>query len=363
MTENELKSLTRKQLVKLAMEEEIKNYSRMTKAELMAKLSRPNTEAKTGEKATVHIKHPVSQSEKPPLPALGCEQNQIEEAKYYVGPADYRIEEQVADLPAGYGDNKIVALARDPYWIYTYWEVSPQSIQQARAALGEKWEAAKSILRVYDITDKEFNGENANRSFDIELNGGASNWYINVGEPNRCYCIDIGLLTTDGRLYTLARSNTVLLPRDSMSDVVDEEWMSSRQDAEKMYALSGGFGIGAGSLELQEMMQERLKRELASGAVSSWESGISREKKRDFWFTLDAELVVYGATEPNASVTIQNKPINLRPDGTFSLRFALPNGEQVIPVTATSADKVESRTITPVVSRNTNKSASITGKP
>ncbi len=129
--------------------------------------------------------------------------------------------------------------------------------------------------------------------------------------------------------------------------------MSNREEAEKMYALSGGFGVGAGSLELREKMQERLQRELASGAVSSWASGIQREKKRGFWFTLDTELIVYGATEPNAKVTLQGKPLNLRSDGTFSLRFALPDGEQVIPVTATSADKVESRTITPVVNRQT----------
>ncbi len=359
MTEKELTSLTRKQLVALAMDEGIKNYSRMTKAKLIENLSAKSPKANADKKTPVHTTHPVSKEEKPQHTALAYEQDQVEEAKYYIGPTEYRIEGQTADLPSGYGDNKIVALVRDPYWIYTYWEVSPHSIQQAKAALGEKWNGAKSILRVYDITDREFNGENANKSFDIELNGGVSNWYINVGEPNRCYCIDIGVLTADGQLYTLARSNAVTPPRDSMSEVVDEEWMSSREDAEKMYALSGGFGIGAGSLELQEMMQERLKRELSSGGSSSWESGISREKKRGFWFILDAELVVYGATEPNASVTIQNRPVNLRPDGTFSLRFALPNGEQVIPVTATSADKVEARTITPVVNRSTNKSATV----
>jgi hypothetical protein len=362
MTEKELNSLTRQRLVKLAMQQRVKNYSRMSKAELVAQLSQKGVKAttKTKDKTPIHTAQPLTRREQPSEKPLRQEQEQVEEAKYYVGPVEYRMVEQAADLPPGYGDNRIVALVRDPYWVYAYWEISPHRIQQAKQDLAEKWEGAKSVLRVYDITDREFDGHNAHCHFDIEIKGGANNWYINVGQPNRCYCVDIGLLTVDGQLYTLARSNQVTTPRDSMSDIVDEEWMSNREDAEKMYALSGGFGIGAGSLELREKMQERFKMELASGGVSSWASGIQREKKRGFWFVLDTELIVYGATEPDAKVTLQGKPINLRPDGTFSLRFALPDGEQVLPVTATSADNVESRTITPRVSRQTSKKACLT---
>jgi hypothetical protein len=64
-------------------------------------------------------------------------------------------------------------------------------------------------------------------------------------------------------------------------------------------------------------------------------------------------LIVYGATEPDAKVTVQGKPINLRQDGTFTLRFALPDGKQVIPVKAVSSDLEEERTITPIVTRET----------
>jgi hypothetical protein len=361
MNEQKLSSLTRKQLLELAMQRKIKNYSRMNKGELIARLCQQaaTTEAKSEETAPAHTAQPSLSNEQASVRPLRQEQERVEDAKYYMGPAEYRVTEQAADLPAAYGDNIIVALVRDPYWIYTYWEVSPQLIQKAKAELAEKWETAKSVLRVYDITDKEFNGSNANHYFDIEISGGATNWYVNVGQPNRSYCVDIGLLTADGQLYILARSNQVTTPRDSMSDVVDEKWMSNREEAEKIYSLSGGFGIGAGSLELQEKMQERFRMELASGAISSWASGIMREKKRGFRFVLDTELIVYGATEPDAEVTLQGKRINLRPDGTFSARFALPDGEQLIPVTATSADKLESRTITPTVSRHTTRKATL----
>ncbi|MGB9613167.1 MAG: DUF4912 domain-containing protein, partial [Candidatus Margulisiibacteriota bacterium] len=61
----------------------------------------------------------------------------------------------------------------------------------------------------------------------------------------------------------------------------------------------------------------------------------------------------YGATEPTATVTIQGRKINLREDGTFTLRFALPDGRQVIPIEAIRDDGLERRKITPIVERKT----------
>jgi hypothetical protein len=63
-----------------------------------------------------------------------------------------------------------------------------------------------------------------------------------------------------------------------------------------------------------------------------------KPRRRDFWFNVNAELIVYGATEPSARVTIGGRPIKLRPDGTFSYRFALPDGNYELPAAATSVD-------------------------
>jgi hypothetical protein len=56
----------------------------------------------------------------------------------------------------------------------------------------------------------------------------------------------------------------------------------------------------------------------------------------DFWLKVNAELIVYGSTEPGAAVTIGGYPIGLRPDGSFSFRFALPDGAYTLPVVATA---------------------------
>jgi hypothetical protein len=67
--------------------------------------------------------------------------------------------------------------------------------------------------------------------------------------------------------------------------------------------------------------------------------GIEEQKpRRDFWFNVNAELIVYGATEPTARVTIGGREIKLRPDGTFSYRFALPDGQFDLPAEAVSVD-------------------------
>ena len=61
------------------------------------------------------------------------------------------------------------------------------------------------------------------------------------------------------------------------------------------------------------------------------------QRPEGFWLNVNAELVVYGATEPDAVVTIGGRPIRIRPDGTFSYRFALPDGNYELPVCALSA--------------------------
>lgn len=84
-------------------------------------------------------------------------------------------------------------------------------------------------------------------------------------------------------------------------------------------------------------------------------SPVKKQEKGAFWLVVDCELIVYGATEPDAKVTVQGRPIALRKDGTFTLRFALPDGRQEIPVVAKSARIDETRSITPVVTRKTTR--------
>lgn len=155
------------------------------------------------------------------------------------------------DLPDGYGDNHIYLMVRDPYWIFSYWEIQKENQEKALRELGGNWDGVSSILRIYDVSDKK----NAPSHFDILIQGLAKSWYINV-QPNRSYVVEIGLIDRNGRFAVLARSNEITTPRAGMSEVIDERWMGI--DFDKMYALSGGFQVGKSSAELQKLMEERL---------------------------------------------------------------------------------------------------------
>ncbi|MDD5072952.1 MAG: DUF4912 domain-containing protein [Candidatus Omnitrophica bacterium] len=279
--------------------------------------------------------------------------DRAEESKYYPRPTPYLPPRQWEheELPSKYGDTRIVVMTRDPHWIFAYWEVGDERRMQIEREASASWDNLRKVLRVYDVTGKGFNGSNANRFFDIDINSAAANWYINVGEADRSWCVDLGVITSSGKFILIARSNIVSTPRDSASDVIDEEWMSIEEQFLKLYGLWGGFaGASPGKARIKKIMKERLQQALASGGISSF---VRPEKFRGFWMVVNTELIVYGATEPDAAVTVQGRPIKLNRDGSFSLRFALPDGEQVIPVKGVSHDKAEERTITPIVKKYT----------
>jgi Uncharacterized protein conserved in bacteria len=278
----------------------------------------------------------------------------VEESKFFIGPAAPSvsdIDRRFQELPVGYGDTRIVIQVRDPYWLHAYWEVTHEKLHSIRQQVGDIVDGARRILRVYDVTNVMFDGSNANHFYDIDINDFASNWYLNVGGPGRSFCVEIGLLLGDGRFIVLARSNFVTTPLDGPSWITDEEWMIVEDDFNRLYGLSAGLGIGLSSMDLRKQIKEKM-RNISSGVLSSPSVG-QRVAARKFWLVVNTELIVYGATEPGAKVTVQGRPVALSPDGTFSLRFALPDGEQVIPVKAVSPDNVEERVITPVVKKKT----------
>jgi hypothetical protein len=284
------------------------------------------------------------------------QEEQIERSKYDVGVPTKDLSAKVSkDLPAGYGRDRIVLMVRDPYWLHAYWELTRHAVKRAEAALGQDWHGAKPILRLLDVTSHDSTSPAELPVRDIEIHGGCNNWYLEVQNPPRSFRVDIGYLARNGQFYVLARSNVVATPRAGISDRIDENWSDfDVSKADRIYAMSGGFDPSASSLELKQLFEERLRRPMGSPAVTSFGSGAFQfGKERKFWFNVDAELIVYGATEPSAKVTLQGEPVKLRPDGTFTMRFSLPDSRQIIPAVAVSADGVDERTIVLAVERNT----------
>lgn len=260
-------------------------------------------------------------------------------------------------LQGGHTKDRIVVVVRDPYWLHVFWELTHQSVQRAEAALGQDWHGARPILRVCDVSAQDTTSTAEAIVRDVDIHGGCNNWYIDVPQPPRSYRIDVGYLSKRGQFYVLARSNVVTTPKAGVSDAVDENWSDAdAKQADRLYAMSSGFDPSAGDTRaLKEFLEERFRRPLHSPALPNTVIAPPPSKDRKFFFTIDAEMIVFGRTSVGARVTIQGEPVKLRPDGTFTMRYSFPDGRQILPAIAESADGVEERKIVLAVERNTKE--------
>ncbi len=157
-------------------------------------------------------------------------------------------------IPHNYGVDRLVLMARDPHWLYAYWEITATKQEEFKKNYGhEAWCSTRPVLRVYDVTGLEFDGNNAKMYKDIHVREHTDNWHIEVGEPDCSFCVDLGRIFPDGRFVTLLRSNIVTTPRASLSDRLDEEWMW----IEGLYQSMGRFQYGTSSPMIIEELAMR----------------------------------------------------------------------------------------------------------
>lgn len=263
------------------------------------------------------------------------------------------------ELPPGYNEDKIVLQVRDPWWVHAYWDLREATLGEIGVRWGDAFLDARAVLRVYDVTAVDFNGNNAHKYFDVQIQMEARSWYLNLQETARSWCVDLGFVLRDGQFICIARSNVITTPADGPSHLTDEEWMVPDDLFAYLYrsAFRDGGLLGPNSPGGRRW-QDRpaisvTSPGLFSPSISSPVYHPRVGRKKDFWLVVNTELIVYGATEPDAQVTVCGKPVKLNPDGTFSLRFALPDGQQSIPVQAYSKDGEDERLITPHVTKET----------
>jgi len=251
--------------------------------------------------------------------------------------------------------DRMVLMVRGPYWMHAFWEVSPRSIERAQSALGQEWHGARPVLRVLRIESGLQGSPSEQVIREIEVHGGVKNWFIDVRESLRCR-VEIGYRTVTGRFHALVRSNAVNTPAASQCDTLDAHWGDIVNDCDRIYAMSGGFSPENNSTELQELFEERLRRPMGPPSAVRAEPAVDEEGEptiTTFQLEVDAELIVYGATRPDAYVTLQGEPVKVQPDGTFRVRVDLPNKRQVLPIVASVPNGGGRQTVVMAVERNT----------
>ncbi|EKV57764.1 DUF4912 domain-containing protein [Brachyspira hampsonii] len=127
----------------------------------------------------------------------------------------------VRELPERYKETKLVLMMRDPEWCFFYWDISDEDINY-HSLKGKRISVRIFHVFGYDITNGEIHKE-------IEVNYIYGDRYVNLAMPHAYFIGELGYYDENNRFIVLARSNMIYAPRDSMSNVYDEEWMVNEE--------------------------------------------------------------------------------------------------------------------------------------
>ena len=167
------------------------------------------------------------------------------------GPAvENREFDNLGELPSGYGQMFIVA--RDPHWLFTYWDFDYAAFPEKR----------RLLLQVFRGPELETS---------IEINEIARNWYIPVQQADADYRVEFVLRGEDGAARTIGEAGPTHTPPESISP----QWES--QFATVPFHLGFNFlldVIDAAKVTGEPLAQAlaRLQQTAASnlGGPSSW---------------------------------------------------------------------------------------------
>ena len=333
--------------------------------------------------------------------------------KFALGPTPpaQQFGAETAELPDAYGTRRLFLTARDPHWLYAHWDLTRAQLTRYNAQSAD----GHLMLRIYaDVAlgspISEIHVHPDSRHWFVHVERAAAPYATELGYYDRAR--KWKRIAASAATFTppdaLASDTTVEFatipieaPFEHLLALIKEAMQENLPLAQAVEALrQAGYPelppaastpvaawtlaqeralaqlvsidqvrrVWIGSLEVTELIRRHLVREVSSlgarqfslptsplGAMSSVSSPFGGGvPTKGFWFNVNAELVIYGATEADAAVTIGGRLIKLRPDGSFSYRFALPDGRYELPIVAVSADQTDGRAAELKFSRKTD---------
>lgn len=267
---------------------------------------------------------------------------------------------------------QVVFLPREPQWGYCFWTISASDREQAR-----RRRALSLCLRLRDVSA---DGTGSQALQEIVVHEESREWFVPIPLSNRDYQIELGYRLPAGGWMSLARSAAARIPGLEPSEVIADRFVAFSLDApatdaptpwvapemaqpaihERLYQESLRRVWRSGSEEFQEHGDERGPGALNDSGVGVWASGRNDSgiggvlpRQRAFWLVADAELIVYGATDPAATLRIGSEVVPLNADGSFRIQVPFRDGQQLYPIEAIAADGEQKRSITLSFSRST----------
>ena len=338
--------------------------------------------------------------------------------RYALGPtppAEHFVDTgDLGELPEAYGTKQLLLTARDPHWLYAQWDLTRDQQKKYNALSPDR----HLVLRVYiDAVGCEpfaqIHVHPESRHWFVPVGRAGTKYIAELGyyQSNDKWVavstsaatltppdamsedtsVQFATLPVDvpfAQLLQLVKavvrehipltevvaqlhaSGQLRLPKENFPPA--GQWTPEQERAlAEIVTMDKVRRVWIGSLEITELIRRQLAREISSAGVAQFSlptspgvSSISspfggEQRPKSFWFNVNAELILYGATEPEATVTIGGRTIKLRPDGTFSYRFALPDGQYELPAVATSADSSDTHQADLQFSRSTEYSGEV----
>ncbi|MEM6868380.1 MAG: DUF4912 domain-containing protein [Cyanobacteria bacterium P01_C01_bin.121] len=412
-----LEEMTLRQLRRVASEYEVSRYSRMRKVELIAAIKQKKIAAgdlpepsqsmtpADGQTTVEAARFTNAMQNATSTQVQGSSATAVATATNMAALST--VDQGLADLPDGYGESRIVLLPRDPQWAYAYWDIPNEHKEALRNQGGRRL-----ALRFYDVTDIDLNTQSPHSLQQYDCGEMTREWYLPIPVSDRDYTVEVGYLCDDGRWLMLSRSAPVRIPPVYPSDWIEDQFITIDWNQElrgrtfaklvppskKAAAAAAGatdendiynniFAQAqsteaqriAGSLfgSMHQVPEEAVSSFVFPSGAGLWAlptaSGINMSgagmfasapppRPRKFWLVADAELIVYGATEPDATVTVDGKEIELKEDGTFRFHVSFQDGVLRYPIVAVAADGEQTRSVhmdfeRQTLSRNTNTKA------
>ena len=260
-------------------------------------------------------------------------------------------------------------MPRDPEWAYVFWQISESDRDKAQS-LG----ANKLFLRLYDATGNGEENLNQGTLREIAVDSFSTEWYLPIPLANRDYKVELGY-KYGFKWMSLAFSSISHVPGSHPSEQILDKFVPFNLDSsssepptvisspqgqetnglhERLYQAATSFPKRrkVGSEEFMEDMNSvNANSNITDSGLGQWssginESGIGMVENRSFWLVADSELIVYGATDPSAKLTIGKEEVPLAADGTFRLQVPFRDGSQKYEIKAVDVSGDQEKSIT-----------------
>ncbi len=261
----------------------------------------------------------------------------------------------------------VVFLPRDPDWAYVFWQISDADREKAQS-LG----ANKLCLRLFDASGSDGSNLNQGTLREITVDSYSTEWYLPIPLADRDYKVELGY-KYGFKWMSLAFSSTSRVPGSHPSEQILDKFVPFNLDAtsesipdisnhvtseqngihERLYQAATNITLRrkVGSEEFMENVNSTNQNDnLTDSSAGKWSSGLNESgrgiiKNRSFWLVADAELIVYGATEPSAKLTIGGEDVPLAADGTFRIQVPFRDGTQKYDIKAVDVSGAQEKSI------------------